>query len=148
MKRIFTDCVDHDWHGIFVELGSFTKTQAYAPFMAEFEPTDSDLIILDYFDDLEAFVDLYGLQNKKGNPFVFIIKLVSQSERNSQKFQDWVDKGLYVCDLDWVPELIFELLFVTEIERETMSADKPKIFSVNTRNNVELFLEEMTPVFD
>lgn len=147
MKKIFTDCVDLEWWQIFVGLGGLTTTQAYAPFRAEFEPMDSDLIILDYFEDLEAFEELYGLKNKKGNPFIFVIKLVSQSERNSQKFKDWIEEGLYVCGLDWIPQLLFELLFVTELERETINADKPKIISASI-SNLQILFDEITPVFD
>lgn len=148
MKRILVDVADKDWYLVFLNLIPYIKNRAYKLVEIEDEETHADVIILNSFDELIAFNELFGYQNCRGKNYIFIIRTqAGKTEKNSQKFFEVVSGEFFICDADWISELVESMLLPHELSRDVLLAEKPIVVS-SSLVSLETKFDEIKVIFD
>ncbi|MFA7193881.1 MAG: hypothetical protein WC087_03115 [Candidatus Paceibacterota bacterium] len=155
MKRIFTDLATNYIYSVFVELTYEQKNKAYFNFAFESEQVKSDIVIVDSFDELinfeKLFEDYILKRIKENRPIIFIIETVCEkSEKPCRNFEEVCDV-LYICDSEYIHELISSMIPPVVVLPETLIADKPKVvcnFGLYLTLCSESEKYKLQPIFD
>lgn len=143
MKKIFADMCRDDWYSVFVDLAELGVYKECCHFGISSEETESDIIILDSFDNLLAFEDIFG----RDQSFEFII-VTGDSEKEELNTTVVGSANLYICDRRIAARLIMCLWGRQDLNKESLSADLPR-FVMDFESKMNFFLDDkIMPVFD
>lgn len=149
MKRIFADQFDRAWYSVFIDLAELIGGKSYPQFIAETEPMLADIVIVNSFEDIIAFEELYGSLNINNRVIQFIVSTTGSCNKNvgAENFLP-INDSLCFCDFEKIAEYITSIVTPYVIQRETMLKEKPPRIFVNGISAMDDFLQDLEPNFN